>query len=356
MPESAQGTPLVFDGHNDVLLKLVLQKAAGKPRNFMQEVSYDHIDLVRAQRGGLGGGLFALFVPPRYELAPVLGLESRHVAKDDFGAVPQGEALAYTMAAIAEMVRIERKSGGKVVICKNSAEVSESMRAGSMAVVLHMEGAEAIDRDFNSLEVLYQLGVRSIGPVWSRPTIFAYGVPMIYGRTPDIGPGLTDLGKELVRQCNHLGIMLDMAHLNEKGFWDVAAISDKPIVATHSNVFAICPHARNLTDKQLDAIAESKGLVGINFATSFLAADGKPNPDLPLEQLIKHTDYLIEKLGEDGVALGSDFDGCGVPKAIGDASGLPNLLKAFAGAGYGAELIEKIAHKNWLSVMQRSGI
>src|SRR5206468_1669749 len=128
-----------------------------------------------------------------------------------------------------------------------------------------MEGAEPIAPDLSNLERWYDRGLRSIGLVWSRANAFAEGVPFRFPSSPDTGPGLTDAGRELVRACNRLGILVDLSHLNEAGFWDVAGISDKPLVATHSNAHAICPASRNLTDKQLAAIKESDGMVGLNY-------------------------------------------------------------------------------------------
>ena len=125
-----------------------------------------------------------------------------------------------------------------------------------LAAVLHIEGAEAIDANFELLDVLYAAGLRSLGPVWSRPNAFGHGVPFRCPSSPDTGPGLTDLGKALIGACNRLRILIDLSHLNERGFWDVAAISNAPLVATHSNAHAISPHSRNLTDRQLAAIRQ----------------------------------------------------------------------------------------------------
>ena len=201
--------------------------------------------------------------------------------------------------------------------------------------MLHIEGAEAIDPDLEALEVLHAAGLRSLGPVWSRPNIFGHGVPFRFPSLPDTGPGLTDAGKALVRACNELRIMVDLSHLNEAGFWDVAALTDAPLVATHSNAHELCPCSRNLTDKQLDAIRETGGVVGLNLAVSFLRADGRNDADTPLETLCDHVEHLVGRLGADGVALGTDFDGCTVPAAIRDAAGLPNLLDALRGRGWG---------------------
>jgi membrane dipeptidase len=228
------------------------------------------------------------------------------------------------------------------------------MDGDRLAAVFHIEGAEAIDSGLDTLEVLYAAGLRSLGIVWSRPNAFGHGVPFRFPSSPDIGPGLTDAGRALVKACNRLGILIDLSHLNEKGFRDVAALSDAPLVATHSNVHALSPHARNLTSWQLGAIRETGGIVGLNFAPGFLRDDGRMTSATDLEVMLRHVDALVEALGEDGVGLGSDFDGAVVPAAIGDAAGLPVLLDALLSRGYGRELVEKIAWKNWLSMLERT--
>src|SRR5262249_38394132 len=157
--------------------------------------------------------------------------------------------------------------------------------------------------------------------------------------SPDTGPGLTDVGKELIRVCNRMKIMVDLSHLNEKGFWDVAAISDAPLVATHSNAHAICEHSRNLTDKQLAAIKETDGRVGVNSGVISPGPDGKRDEATPLSQVVDHIDYLVRQLGEDRVGLGSDFDGAVIPKQLGTAADLPKLVEEMRARQYGDALI-----------------
>ena len=141
-----------------------------------------------------------------------------------------------------------------------------------LAPVLHIEGAEAIDPNFELLDVLYEAGVRSLGPVWSRPNAFGHGVPFRRPSSPDTGPGLTDLGKELIGACNRLGILIDLSHLNERGFWDVAAISNAPLVATHSNAHALSPHSRNSsTVNWLQSVKPA----ALSASTSLLASFAK---------------------------------------------------------------------------------
>ena len=197
-------------------------------------------------------------------------------------------------------------------------------------------------------------GLRSLGPVWSRPNAFGHGVPFRCPSSPDTGPGLTDLGKALIGACNRLRILIDLSHLNERGFWDVAAISNAPLVATHSNAHAISPHSRNLTDKQLAAVRESGGLVGVNFATSFLRPDGGRDKGTPIDLIIDHVAHMIEHVGEDGVAFGSDFDGAQIPSELGNASGLRKLLEAMRQRQFGEALIEKVCFRNWLRVLGRT--
>ena len=157
-----------------------------------------------------------------------------------------------------------------------------------------------------------------------------------------------------MKACNELRIAIDLSHINEKGFWDVAKLSDAPLIATHSNVHAICPHARNLTDKQLDAIAETGGMVGLNYATCFLRPDGQRGTDVPFELMARHLDHLIGRLGVDHVGLGSDFDGANIPDVIGDVTGLPALQDALRQHGYDEATLKKLCHENWIGVLERT--
>ena len=141
--------------------------------------------------------------------------------------------------------------------------------------------------------------------------------------------------------------------MNEAGFRDVARLSTAPLVATHSNAHAICPHARNLTDEQLRIIAESDGMVGLNFATAFLRPDGRMIADVAFETMLRHLDHLIGILGETRVGLGSDYDGAVMPEALATAAGLPALRNAMRQHGYDDELQGKLMCDNWLSALER---
>ena len=341
----------IFDGHNDTLLRLAQAEWDGKPISFFDGHESLHIDALKARAGGFAGGFFAIFTPPVNDTGKELAFHERCQPVD------QPHALKATLHMASIAYRLQEAVPDTIRICHSATEIKEAMKAGAIALLLHIEGAEAIDADFHALDVLYQAGLRSIGPVWSRPNIFATGVPFTFPGSPDQGDGLTEKGKELIRRCNHMGIVIDMSHLNEAGFWDIQKLSSAPLVATHSNVHALTPTPRNLTDRQLDAIAESKGVVGLNYAVGFLREDGdQKNPDTPITRMLAHLDYLLNKLGEDGVALGSDFDGCMVPKEIGSSAGNPVLVKAMLDHGYGQDLVDKIAFKNWLSLLERTGL
>jgi len=344
----------VFDGHNDTLLRLYMA-GPGAERGFIAGDPDGHLDLPRARAGGFAGGFFAVYVPPEPQDA-VLDGSDLTVTETGYAvrfAAPldPGYAQRMALAVSAGLLRLERESAGQIRMVRTTAELAACLVAGTLAAILHFEGAEALDPEGAALEVFYAAGLRSLGLVWSRPNAFGHGVPFQYPRTPDTGPGLTDAGKALVRQCNELGVMIDLSHLNERGFWEVAALSDAPLVATHSNAHALCPSTRNLTDRQLDAIRASDGIVGLNFSVCDLRADGYNEADTPLATMVAHIDYLVARLGIDHVGFGSDFDGTLIPTEIGDVRGLPKLIQALRVGGYDAEALHKLAHGNWLRVL-----
>lgn len=344
--------PYIFDGHNDMLSRMMARCSEGYETAF--KGGWDgQFDLPKASDGGMKAGFFAVFVSSGggggsildQMQAPTYDLPLPAFVRQD-----KAQEVAWQQIHILK----DLQSRGLLNICVDIPQIQNSVAEGKMAAVLHMEGAEAIGRSLSELEVFYEAGLRSLGPVWSRPTIFGEGVPFRFPSSPDTGAGLTELGRDLVRRCNDLKILVDVSHLTEAGFWDVASVTDAPIVATHSNAHALCPHSRNLTDKQLAAIAESNGVVGLNFATAMLRSDGRMVEDTGIEVMIRHLEHLIGILGEGGVALGSDFDGATVPAAIGSASGLGALRAAMKSAGFDDPLIEKLCHRNWLDVLART--
>ncbi|PUB13162.1 dipeptidase [Yoonia sediminilitoris] len=341
----------VFDGHNDLLLRLLRGDVTAQ--GVADGLADGHIDKPRAIKGGFGGGMFAIFVPSPSDKA-VRDEEMQQPTYDLPLPPPIEERVARDWTDRGFAALDDLRLAGAIQLCRTADEVQAALSGDAMAAVAHIEGAEAIDRDFEVLHGYHARGLRSLGPVWSRDTVWGHGVPFRFPSDPDIGPGLSDAGKALVKECNSLKILVDLSHLNEKGFDDVARISDAPLVATHSNAWAVTPHSRNLTDRQLDMIRDSDGMVGINFASAFLRPDGQMDADFTLDIVLRHFDHLIDRLGETRVGLGSDFDGALVPKPINDCAGLPRLLAAFASHGVDDSLMAKISHGNWLRVLRQT--
>ena len=344
--------PIIFDGHNDVLSKIFNEGGAAKAASFL-DGREGAIDLKKAELGGFGGGFFAVYVPSQFDLE----FSYKEMEKASY-SLPLPEPIEWSkaVAVVASQVTILRELErlGGLTICRSVSDIRTAFKEGKIAAIFHIEGAEAIDADLHMLDVLHAAGLRSIGPVWSRPTIYGHGVPFRFPSSPDTGDGLSDHGLALIKRCNVLKIMVDLSHLNEAGFWDVARHSEAPLVATHSNAHAITPHSRNLTDDQLRAIAASDGMVGLNFAVAFLREDGKMLADVPISQMLRHLDHLIGILGEDRVGLGSDYDGAVVPMELTEVSALPKLIQAMNEHGFGDELIKKLCHENWFRVLEKT--
>lgn len=349
----------VFDGHNDTLTRI--HTVEGLPlRTFLDGRDGGHVDLPRARAGGLAGGFFAVFTaspgwtkvvrPMEGADGPVAG----GFTVDPPDRVDRRRALAHTLSVVSGLLRLEAESDGAVQVVRTAAEIAACRTAGRLAVVLHIEGAECIDTRLEALDVLHAAGLRSLGPVWSRPNAFAHGVPFDFPRSPDTGPGLTAAGRRLVARCERLGVVIDLSHLNEAGFRDVARLSSAPLVATHSCAFTLSPSPRNLTDRQLDTVAASGGVVGINFHTGFLRSDGDWRAPTSLTEIVRHARYVADRIGIEHVALGSDFDGATMPADLPDVAALPRLMKALSDAGFGRSDLVRLAHGNWERVLRET--
>jgi membrane dipeptidase len=316
---------VIIDGHNDLVSRL------------WRGDEIRHVHLEDAADAGFAGGFFALYVPSPQPANPT----TAHYELPLPDPVPTDEA-----ARVAdELYEVFRSLPVQL------ATSPEDLHPGRVAAILHLEGAEPLAPDLSDLDEWHARGLRSVGLVWSRANAFAEGVPFRFPSSPDTGPGLTASGRELVRRCNDLGILVDLSHLNEAGFWDVARLSSKPLVATHSNAHALCASTRNLTDAQLDAIGASGGVVGVNFAVSFLREDGGQVAATPLAEIARHVEYIAARIGIDHVAFGSDFDGALVPEALGGIAGLPKLVDALRASGLDDEAVAKVTHRNWLRVL-----
>lgn len=336
----------IFDGHNDALSRLWC--AGGDPVADFAGTG-GQINAPDAAKGGFGGGFFALYSPQTRAPYDFTGFKG--------GAMPlaapmqQAPALQSVMAQVGIARRLHE--AGSLTLCTTAGQIEAVMGAGGIAAVLHLEGAECIDPDLLVLDALHALGLRSLGPVWSRPTLWGEGVPFDFGRDGDTGPGLTPAGRRLVARCAALGLVVDTSHLTMKGFFDIAEMS-LPLVATHSNAYDLCRTTRNLTAPQLRAIGETGGMVGLNYATVFLSPEGWATGRATLDDCLRQLDALIEGAGEDHVGLGSDFDGAPMPEGLLGCADLPALVAAMAKHGFGAALIDKLCRGNWLAFLRRT--
>lgn len=337
----------VFDGHNDLLARIFDDPQV----DFFTGEKAKHISLGAMEQGGLFGGLFAIFIPPTKEEESAGEGEGSSKLP---APVPLERAREVVHRQFSILLRLVEGSRGRLRLARNVAEIEAARAEGAVAAVAHMEGAEGISESLEELDLYHAAGLRSLGPVWSRHNRFGHGVPIYREGRPDTAPGLTEAGRRLVKRCNELRILVDLSHMSEAGFWEVAKLSEAPLLASHSNVWELCNSTRNLTDDQLKAIGETGGLVGLNFGTLFLRKDGKVDEDTPVELLIDHLKRMVDGAGVDHVGFGSDFDGTVIPKGIGSAAGVPKLLEAIGGAGFGEDEIEKIAYGNWLRLLRQT--
>jgi membrane dipeptidase len=318
---------VIIDGHND----LVVRTWRGKAPN--------HLDLEVARSVGFSGGFFAIWLPSPSVVEPT---EVPYL-------VPLPEPLSFEEASTLADELYDVLRAMPVRLARSADDFVE----GEITAIVHLEGAEPIAPDLSNLDEWHERGLRSIGLVWSRPNAFAAGVPLAFPSSPDTGPGLTDAGRALVGACNERGILVDVSHLTEQGFWDVASLSSAPLVATHSGAHALCTASRNLTDAQLDAIAASNGIVGACFAVNFLRADGSlVSEKSGIVEIVRHIDYMVERMGIDHVAFGSDFEGADMPVDLGGVAGFPALLDALRSAGYDDAALAKLTHENWLRIFR----
>ncbi|MBD3195213.1 MAG: peptidase [Candidatus Lokiarchaeota archaeon] len=345
----------IFDGHNDTLRRLFLQRQ-NQPELFFKECNTGHLDLTRAKKGGLIGGFFSINVPnPNQE-----NLMKKVKFTNDGYRTPLPEQIGYLYAkeftdnVIEFTYNLEINSQNKVRITKSYSELEECVKKNLFIIILHLEGAEAIDYDLKDLNKYYEKGIRAIAPLWSRKNIFGKGVPFNFGSLQYNESGLTEIGKKLIEKCNRMGILIDTSHMNLSSFWDMVGISKAPVVASHSNVYRLSKSSRNLTDKQIKAIGESNGIIGINFSAGFIRDDGYPNKNTPINTLVNHINHIRNLIGTDHIGIGSDFDGSTLIKSLDNVEKLPIIIKALEKENFNKEEIKKFCYKNWFRVIKNT--
>jgi membrane dipeptidase len=306
---------IVFDGHCDTILEVMNQK-----RTLEKKSTFGHLDIPRMKEGGIDVQFFAVFIEDIY--------------KPD-------RALKRTLQLIDCFYREMEKNQDDISLVTNYNQIEEVNSAGKIAAILSIEGGEALEGDLGVLRILYKLGVRLLTLTWNQRNRIADGIGE--SRT---GSGLTEFGLNVIDEMNDLGMIIDVSHLSETGFWDVVKRSKTPIVASHSNCYTLCPHPRNLKDDQIKALADKEGVIGITFVPNFLTQEKRKTT---VKDVVKHIDYLVEKVGVDYIGLGSDFDGTGdLPLGLEGVDKIPNLTEELIDRGYKEKEIEKILGGNFL--------
>ncbi|MDI6804743.1 MAG: dipeptidase [Bacteroidota bacterium] len=358
----------VFDGHNDAVHRLLAGEDLGL------ETTKGHIDIPRLKSGGVDASFFSVWVPP---------------------AAKSKSYFNQANSQIEALIDFAKKYPASIQVTLAASDLEKIRKEGKIALLISMEGAHPLGDSIRNLDYFYSKGVRSIMPTWNNSTSWATSAEDETNTSKKLKyKGLTDLGKNFIQRMDELGIIIDVSHAGEKTFWDIIETSKNPIIASHSSVWNIFQHWRNLKDDQIKAIANTGGLVAVNFAPYFLDKgfgkkveamrkrhDKKINSlkkswkgsvlsreemigrmlkeeyakILPtISDLVDHLDYVVKLVGVDYVGLGSDFDGIGVtPKGLDDVSHYPEITKELVKRGYSENDIRKILGGNFLRVIEK---
>ena len=336
----------VFDGHNDALGKL--QADDGAPAGFLTGLPGRDIDLPRARAGGLAGGLFAINAPSPHDPSGGGSLWDMPYSEP----IDHAQATAFTAGAVGRAHALAAASDGAVAVVTDAAALDRCRADGTLALVLHLEGAEAIDPGLSALDAWHAAGVRSLGPVWSRPNAFGHGVPFRFPASPDTGPGLTEAGLALVRRCARAGDRGRRQPPQRRGLLRTSRGSQQAPSSRRTARAMRCrpPRATSPTTSCARSAAATASWGSSSRRPSY-ASDGADDADTPLAVLVAHVRHAVALAGIDHVGLGSDFDGAPMPAAIGDVAGLPRLLDALRDDGFTADEVQRIAAGNWRRVL-----
>lgn len=360
---------IVVDGHADTISRFL-----DEGEDLGVETGKGHIDLPRMFRGGLDCQFMSCWVEPKY--------------------LDRGQSAVRALRMIDAVKRWVAAHPGKLALARTAADVRRAAAAGRACGVLCIEGGHAIEDDLGLLRSFHELGVRYLTLTWNNSTSWAHAAR---AKGPDTG--LNDFGREVVREMNRIGMLVDLSHVSEKTFYDAIETSAVPVICSHSCARALCDHPRNLRDEQLRALAKNGGVVGVNFYSGFLSQPfydakkeldrkddevragvraahrddprrmdeelkkvsraydaneaGMPRP--PLDVLLAHIEHIVRVAGIDHVGLGSDFDGVtALPAGIDDCGDLPRLTERLLERGFGEADVKKILGENFLRVMEAS--
>ncbi len=327
---------LVIDSHNDSIVAHIRRgnlglageqgpERAGRAgavaylRQYLSPLGQGiQLDIPRMRAGGLGAAFFAVDTTR-----------------------PWGNHLLYAMDALGYFAQEVEEHDADITIARRAADIAQAKSQGKLAAVLAIENSNALEQSLHVLPLFYQLGVRAMTLTHSDRAWAGDGCEV------ENGGGLTGFGRRVVARMNELGMLVDVSHLNERGFWDVVECCRAPFIASHSCCRSLCDHPRNLTDEQLRALAEKGGVVGLTFVPAFVEARSPT-----LERLLDHLEHAVQVGGIDCVGLGSDFDGGG--DLLPDAAAYPEITAGLAGRGYEAQAIRQILGENHLRLLRET--
>jgi membrane dipeptidase len=333
MPESERGAPnaghlhrdtYVIDAHSDILMDVRVRRRSGELVGAEDRTIVRH-HLPGLQAGGVDALVVALFVEPHFREA----------------------MLRETLLMVDDLHEEIAESAGALRLVRTRDDLEHA--GTGLDMLLSLEGTEALAADLGILRLLHALGLRAVGLTWFGRTMAADG-----SGESDSGGGLTGFGREVVRECNRLGMLVDLSHLSERGFWDVMAVAQGPVIASHSNARAVAEHHRNLTDDQLRAVAQTGGCVGLNAYRPFVDPERQT-----IDRLIDHADHMAGVMGPEHIGLGLDlidyqpgFAGSAV-EGLRDHSGLPSFSQRLLERGAGEAEVRAILGGNWLRVWKQ---
>jgi membrane dipeptidase len=366
--QSVHEKAIVIDTHNDVLSQRVL-----KGLNMDDDLTGKaHSDIARFKKGGVDIQIFSIFCDERF-------------GKDT--------AFKHANVQIDSLYAIVKRNRSRLMIVTNPSQLQQAVKQKKLGCMMGVEGGHMIEDRLDYLDSLYKRGVRYLTLTWNNSTSWATSAADETTKKDSLAhKGLTDLGKQIVHRINSLGMLVDVSHVGEQTFWDVINTTSKPIIASHSCVYNICPFRRNLKDDQIKAMGKNGGVIHINFYSGFIDSNymkrkgeflfrhkkevdslvalkkadyeveqwaSATYPDEAdairpmLSQLIDHIDYVVKLIGVDHVGLGSDFDGIeSAPKPLDDVSSFPLITKALLERGYSVKDINKILGGNFIRVFK----
>ncbi len=252
-------------------------------------------------------------------------------------------AMRQTMKYIAFYYKQLEKNAESIRHINTFADIIRNKEQGRHSAVLSLEGGEALEGELSALEIYHRLGVRAITLTWNHRNALADGAAENV-----TGGGLTRFGRDVLREMEQLNMLVDVSHLSDAGFWDVERLAQKPFIASHSNARAVCPHARNLTDDMLRALAAKGGVAGLNFYPVFLQENGEAG----IDDIIRHASHMLDIMGENHIGLGSDWDGIGTTPVDLQHTGELAALFTRMEQEFGAEITEKLREGNFLRVLR----